>query len=93
MKDKKQQPKRTCPESGRRKRGAPVGNQNARTHGKYSRVISPREMEVLAAVKSLDDHGRQVIFGALLAYILEHHPEIFDSQLYQPVPENREQMP
>jgi hypothetical protein len=53
-------------------RGGQPGNQNARKHGRYSTVISPRELEVIEAVKSLDDHGSRLIFAALCYQFLPH---------------------
>jgi len=50
----------------KKKRGGQPGNQNARTHGHYSRLISPREAEVLKAVAGLDQHGQSVILNYLL---------------------------
>jgi len=60
-----------------RKRGAPLRNQNARTHGRYSKVITPAELEVIKAVKRLDDHGRRVVFGYLVReFIPEYAPAL-----------------
>jgi hypothetical protein len=77
----------------KRKRGAPPGNQNARTHGRYSRHVSPEVMTVIQAVRSLDDPGKQVVFGVLFGYFKNVHPELFESILFQPVRKNMEQMP
>ena len=69
MKHNNQQPKKP--------RGGQPGNQNARKHGNYSRVITPREMEVLEAVSSLDDHGKRMVFFILCRrFIPEYVPEI-----------------
>lgn len=51
----------------RRKRGGQPGNQNARKHGNYSKVLTPRELEILKEVASLDEHGKLVVLGCLFA--------------------------
>ena len=82
MKDKSQ-PKR--------KRGGQKGNQNARTHGRYSLVISPRTLEVLKAVGGLDVHSRLVIYKWLMEDLLElERRGLLESHSFQPVPEKAE---
>jgi len=42
----------------KRKRGAPIGNQNARKHGFYSKVLTPEQrlaLPTVAAIKDLDE--------------------------------------
>ena len=53
-----------------RKRGARPGNQNARKHGLYSRIVTPEEVEAIKIVDQLDEHGRAVVFGYLLQRFL-----------------------
>jgi len=43
-----------------RKRGGQPGNQNARTHGFYARVLSPRDREVLQAAASLNGLDQEI---------------------------------
>jgi len=46
------------PEKPKRKKGAPKGNQNARTHGFYSKVLDEAELldfELAAGVEGFDD--------------------------------------
>ena len=62
MTNNNQQPKR--------KRGGQKGNQNARTHGRYSRVIPPRTLEVLKAVRGLDLNGQRLIFAQLFRHLV-----------------------
>lgn len=49
-----------------KKCGGQPGNQNARTHGNYSRILSPHEAQVLKAVAALDAHGQRVLLKYLL---------------------------
>jgi hypothetical protein len=59
------------------KRGAPLRNQNARKHGRYSKVITPAELEVIKALKRLDDRGRRVVFGYLVnEFIPQYAPTL-----------------
>jgi hypothetical protein len=49
---------REMPETEERKRGAPFGNQNARKHGFYSRVLDPEEQadfEQATEVEGIDE--------------------------------------
>ena len=77
-----------------KKRGGQPGNQNARIHGRYSTVISPREAEVLKAVASLDDHGQRVIFTSLLEHLIPPESRhLLEPDSFCPVPEKVERMP
>ena len=42
------------------RRGAPLGNQNARKHGFYSRVLSPEQQKLLARVGLMKDLDREI---------------------------------
>ncbi len=53
MTENNQEPKKTCPEPSRRNRGGQAGNQNARTHGFYSRALTPRERKLMEAASGL----------------------------------------
>jgi hypothetical protein len=86
MKENKQQVKRT--------RGAQPGNQNARTHGRYSLVIPPRTAEVLKAVAGLDTYGQRVIYTWLLEHLLKLKSDgLLESHSFPPVPEKAEPIP
>ncbi len=86
MKDKRQQAKR--------KRGGQKGNQNARTHGKYSRVVSPHELEVLKLVFALDLHGQRLVFAQLFKHLVKiERAAQLESHSFRPVPEKAERIP
>jgi len=58
------------------KRGAPFGNQNARKHGFYSKVLTERDQQNLsraAAVKGLDDEI--ALLRVKLKSVVERDPE------------------
>lgn len=59
---------------GRRKkrRGAPLGNQNARKHGFYSRVLTPEQLRRLPKARAMDGFDQETALirlrlGALMA--------------------------
>ena len=59
-----------------RKRGAPKGNQNARKHGFYSKVLDEAEQldfELAAGVNGIDDEI--ALLRVKIKSILEHDPE------------------
>ena len=59
-----------------RKRGAPKGNQNARKHGFYSKVLDEAEQldfELAAGVDGIDDEI--ALLRVKIKSILEHDPE------------------
>ncbi len=60
----------------KRKRGAPRGNQNARKHGFYSKVLNETEQldfELAAGVNGIDDEI--ALLRVKIKSILEHDPE------------------
>jgi hypothetical protein len=64
------------PAEATRKRGAPKGNQNARKHGFYSRVLDEAEQldfEVAAGVEGIDDEI--ALLRVKIKSILSHDPE------------------
>ena len=64
------------PEKERRRRGAPRGNQNARTHGFYSRVLDEVEQidfELAADVYGIDDEIS--LLRVKIKSVLDHDPE------------------
>ncbi len=64
------------PAKANRKRGAPKGNQNARKHGFYSRVLDEVEQldfELAAGVEGIDDEI--ALLRVKIKSLLEHDPE------------------
>ena len=64
------------PTKAKRKRGAPKGNQNARKHGFYSRVLDETErldFELAAGVEGIDDEI--ALLRVKIKSILEKDPE------------------
>ena len=62
--------------SAERKRGAPKGNQNARKHGFYSKVLDEAEQldfELAAGVEGIDDEV--TLLRVNIKSLLEHDPE------------------
>jgi len=60
----------------KRKRGAPKGNQNARKHGFYSKVLDEAErldLELASGVEGIDDEI--ALLRVKIKSILEHDPE------------------
>ena len=61
------------------KRAAPKGNQNARKHGFYAKILSEAEsleLEEAAGIEGLD--GEIAILRVKLRQLLEKHPERID---------------
>ena len=66
------------PAKADRKRGAPKGNQNARKHGFYSKVLDKVErldFELATGVKGIDDEI--ALLRVKIKSLLEHDPENF----------------
>ena len=64
------------PAEAKRKRGAPKGNQNARKHGFYSRVLNEAEQldfELATGVEGIDDEI--ALLRVKIKSILENDPE------------------
>ncbi len=64
------------PTEAKRKRGAPKGNQNARKHGFYSKVLDEAEQldfELASGVEGIDDEI--VLLRVKIKSILENDPE------------------
>ena len=64
------------PTEAKRKRGAPKGNQNARKHGFYSRVLDEAEQldfELVSGVEGIDDEI--ALLRVKIKSILEKDPE------------------
>ena len=61
---------------GKRRRGAPKGNQNARKHGFYSKVLDEAErldFDLISGVNGIDDEI--ALLRVKIKSILEHDPE------------------
>jgi len=68
--------KNHMPKEAKRKRGAPKGNQNARKHGFYSRVLDEAErldFELASGVNGIDDEI--ALLRVKIKSILEKDPE------------------
>ena len=68
--------KNHMPKEVKRKRGAPKGNQNARKHGFYSRVLDEAEQldfELASGVEGIDDEI--ALLRVKIKSILEKDPE------------------
>lgn len=64
------------PEKANRKRGAPKGNQNARKHGFYARILDEAEQldfELATGVEGLDDEI--ALLRVKIKSVLAHDPE------------------
>ena len=64
------------PREAKRKRGAPKGNQNARKHGFYSRVLDEAEqldLEMATGIEGIDDEI--ALLRVKIKSILEKDPE------------------
>jgi len=64
------------PVEEKRKRGAPKGNQNAKKHGFYSKVLDEVErldLELASGVEGIDDEI--ALLRVKIKSILEHDPE------------------
>jgi hypothetical protein len=59
-----------------RKRGAPGGNQNARKHGYYSKVLSPQQKDMLSTVSEYCALDREIAVRRVkIASILANDPK------------------
>jgi hypothetical protein len=57
------------------KPGAPRGNQNARKHGFYSKVLTPQQRDMLSAVSEFDALNREIgVLRVKIASILANDP-------------------
>jgi hypothetical protein len=61
--------------SMKRKGGAPKGNQNARKHGFYSKILTPQQQETLPGAANLDGLDREIaILRVKIRSILANDP-------------------
>jgi len=66
----------TCPERSRRTRGGQKGNQNARTHGFYSKTLTPEQQEALQDAAGLDGLDQEIaVLRLKIASIVENDPQ------------------
>jgi len=64
------------------KRGAPRGNQNARKHGFYSRVLTQAQQVELESASHIEGVDQEIAFLRVkLKELADHHPERLDLQL------------
>jgi len=64
------------------RKGAPKGNQNARKHGFYSRVLSEAEQVELESASQVEGIDQEIAFLRLkLKQLADQHPERLDLQL------------
>lgn len=62
-----------------KKRGAPMGNQNARKHGFYSKVLTPPQREALPAAASLQGLDQEIaIIRLKILSILANDPRNYE---------------
>jgi hypothetical protein len=56
--------------------GAPKGNQNARKHGFYSKILAPRQHELLASVIPSDSLDQEIaVMRMKIASIIAEDPD------------------
>jgi|WetSurMetagenome_2_1015567.scaffolds.fasta_scaffold115337_3 hypothetical protein len=59
--------------------GAPVGNQNARKHGYYSKVITASQAAALPAMSQVKDLDNEIaLVRVKISDIQAHNPQNFD---------------
>jgi len=64
------------------KRGAPKGNQNARKHGFYSRVLTEAQQVELESASRIEGVDQEIAFLRVkLKELADQHPERLDLQL------------
>ena len=66
------QPRRKTGGRRKKRRGAPLGNQNARKHGYYSKLLTPEQLRRLPKARAMDGFDQEIVLmrlkmGALLA--------------------------
>jgi hypothetical protein len=72
-------PEKTSPQPKKRKGGAQPGNQNARTHGFYSKALTPEQREALRSAAGLDGLDQEIaILRMKIASILVHDPHNYN---------------
>ena len=69
-------PKRIYPERSRRTRGGQPGNQNARTHGSYSRALTPAQRQRLSSIREISGLDDEIaILRLKIESILVNDPQ------------------
>jgi tRNA G37 N-methylase Trm5 len=67
-------------ENNKNKRGAPLGNQNARTHGFYSKRLSRKQQKVLESASNLSGVDQEIaIVRMKIEDILSTSPQSYDA--------------
>ena len=65
-----------------RKRGAPKGNQNARKHGFYAKIMTEAESLELEEATGIDGVDDEIaLIRVKLRHLLEEHPDRIDLQM------------
>ena len=59
----------------RRKRGAPLGNQNARKHGFYAKHLTPEQRDALAEARNADHLAEEIATVRVKIAALLDNPE------------------
>lgn len=60
----------------KRRPGAPRGNQNARKHGYYSKVLTPQQRDLLSTVSEFSSLNREIdVLRVKIASILANDPK------------------
>ncbi|MFH1140645.1 MAG: hypothetical protein V1724_03010 [Chloroflexota bacterium] len=72
-------------ESSSRRRGAPSGNQNARTHGFYSSALSPQAQEALREAVSLKDLQSEIALMRVKVMDMVSSPDTSTELLLQAI--------
>ena len=65
----------------KKKVGAPPGNQNARKHGFYSKILTPEQKHVLDIATRLDVDAEVALLRMQIRSILQAHPKNIDPLL------------
>ena len=72
-------------ETPKRKRGAPLGNQNARKHGFYSKHFTPEQLMQLEDANDLKDLGPEIALMRVKLNTLLEDPEVSPELLLRAV--------
>ncbi len=68
-----------------RKRGAPLGNQNARKHGFYSKALSPEEQEVHQEAIDLKDLKSEIALLRVKVVRMVSNPDTPEELILQAI--------
>jgi len=66
----------------KKKRGAPKGNQNAKTHGFYSQILDEAQKLQLEAAREVEGIDEEIaILRVKLLTLIDEHPDRIDLQM------------